>query len=85
MEKKYIYRHIRELITPVGFFSIYDGDKKLLFSVVRNGMDVPCEVYNDDGAVVGTIQTETNYQIIIESKSLQIGKEYDWVISAAFL
>lgn len=76
MEKEYIYRHIRKLITPVGFFAIYDGEQKIPFSVVRNGMDVPYEVYSDDGAAVGTIQTETNYQIVIETNSLQIGKKY---------
>lgn len=76
MEKEYIYKHIQELITPVGCFAIYDGDKKTKFSVVRNSMDIPCEVYGNSGEVVGTIHTETNYQIIIESKELQIGKEY---------
>ncbi len=76
MEKKYIYKNIMELITPVGFFAVYDGTLKIPFSVVRNTMDVPCKVYDDGGEVVGTIHSENNYQIIIESKTLQIGKEY---------
>lgn len=76
MKNEYIYKHIQELTTPVGFFAVYDGDKKIPFSVVRNGMDLPYEVYENDGAVVGTIHTETNYQMVIETKDLQIGKEY---------
>ena len=76
MAKEYIYENITELITPVGFFAVYDGNLKIPFSVVRNTMDVPCDVYDDSGEVVGTIHSENNLQIIIESKDLQIGKEY---------
>ena len=76
MEKEYIYKHIRELSTPAGIVAVYDGDKKMPFSVVRNCMDIPYEIYGDGGEKIGTIHTETNYQIIIESKKLQIGKEY---------
>ena len=76
MKKEYIYKHIQKLITPMGVFAVYDGDKKVAFSVVRNSMNIPCEVYDNSGEVMGTIHTETNYQIMIESKELQIGKEY---------
>ena len=75
MEKEYIYKNICELTTPVGFFAVYDGDKRIPFSVARNIIDAHYEVY-DKNSVVGTIHTETNYQIVIESKGLQIGKEY---------
>ena len=76
MEKEYIYKHIRELNTPAGVVAVYDGDKKMPFSVVRNCMDIPYKIYGDGGEMIGTIHTETNYQIIIKSKELQIGKEY---------
>lgn len=76
MEKEYIYKHILELITPVGFFAVYDGDRKIPFSVVRNGMDVPYEVHDNDKNIIGTIHTDTNYQIVLETKDLQIGREF---------
>lgn len=76
MKKEYVYTNIRELITPKGFFAVYDDDKKIPFSVLRNSMDMPCKVYGNHDEVVGTIHTETNYQIVIESKKLQIDKEY---------
>lgn len=50
MEKEYVYTNVQELITPKGVFAVYDGDKKIPFSVMRNSMDMPCKVYgNSDG------------------------------------
>ena len=60
MEKEYIYKHIRELSTPAGIVAVYDGDEKIPFSVVRNCMDIPYEIYGDAGEKIGTIHTETN-------------------------
>ena len=76
MEKEWIYRNIDKLKTPVGWFSVYSGDKKIPFSVVRNGFDVPSEVVDDDGNVLGTIHTDTNYAIVLETRDLELGKEY---------
>lgn len=75
-------KNIRELRTPVGSFSISAETKNIFFSVIKNPMDIPAEVYDINNTVVGHIQTDHNYQILIDPKQLEIGKEYTFQFTA---
>lgn len=72
----YIYNNIEILTTPVGSFTITDGEKAIPFSVTENSMNRPYTVDDDDYNVLGELTTETNYEIIIPSGDLEIGKVY---------
>ena len=66
---KYIYENISTLSCPVGEFSVCYGKEKIPFSVRKNDYDVP---YDD-------IITETNYALDIDTKLLEVNKQYDIV------
>ena len=68
---KYIYENIFTLSCPVGEFSVCYGKEKIPFSVRKNDYDVP---YND-------ITTQTNYALDIDTKLLEIGKQYNVIFS----
>ena len=68
---KYIYENILTLSCPVGEFSVCYGKEKIPFSVRKNDYDVP---YND-------ITTQTNYALDIDTKLLEIGKQYNVIFS----
>lgn len=76
MTEEYLYTGIIKLDTPVGYFCITLDDEKIPFSVKRNGFNLPYEVTDEGNSVIGKIQTDTNYCIVIDTKRLQIGKEY---------
>lgn len=76
MKKEFIYKDIEELITPVGSFTIQFGSSRIRFSVKRNTFDLPYNIYDENQNSIGCIQTETNYQIVIDKSLLEIGKEY---------
>lgn len=83
MDKEYVYRNITELLTPVGSYKINDDTgKNLPFSVVKNLMDCPCEVTDDVGNIVTKLHTDTNYSIVVDSKILDVGKDYHILFSA---
>lgn len=67
----YIYRDIYELNTPVGKYSVTDGEKEVAFSVVKNSFDVPYEIERK-----GFIHSNTNYAIVIPVRELEKGKIY---------
>lgn len=75
MKAELVFKNITKLQTPVGFFSVSCEDTLIPFSVERNSFDLPSEVY-DGNKVIGTIHTDTNYCIVIDSRKLEIGKEY---------
>ena len=72
---KYIYENISSLPCPVGEFSVRCGKEMIPFSIRKNDYDVP--YYN--------ITTETNYALDIDTKLLEIGKQYNVVFSAGGL
>ena len=76
MKYEYIYENIQQLMTPEGYFEVCDGERIIPFSVMKNMMNDPAEVYECDENVIGTIHTDTNYHILIDTKLLEIGKEY---------
>lgn len=83
MERNCVFTNIDKLITPVGFFRVYSDSGEIIpFSVEKNLFDHPAEVYDDSDRVIGTISTETNYCIVIDTASLEIGKNYRIEFSA---
>lgn len=77
MEESIIYKDIDKLCTPVGeFVVVSESGERIRFSVRKNYYDVPYEVGEDSEHVTGTIQTDTNYCIIIDSDKLQVGTNY---------
>lgn len=77
-----IFQNIEELITPIGSFTVTEGEKKIPFSVSKNQFDLPYEVYGKDNkSVIATIQTQTNYDIIINVSDLEIGHSYKLAFS----
>ena len=83
MKNEIIYSNITELTTPVGSFRVSsDSGEVLPFSVVRNPWDHPTEVCDENGNVIGQIETKTDYQILIDADSLEIGKTYKIIFSS---
>lgn len=78
---EYVFLDIKDLITPVGKFSVYCGDEKIPFSVVRNTFDIPCPVYNENNDVTDKINISDTYHIIISTSVLEIGSVYKVVFS----
>ncbi|MDE6501418.1 MAG: hypothetical protein K2L10_04990 [Ruminococcus sp.] len=68
---EYIFYNIKDLITPVGNFSVYYEDKKIPFSVIRNNFDIP----------YGEINISDTYYILISTSDLEIGSVYRVVFS----
>ncbi len=68
---KYIYENISSLPCPVGEFSVCNGKERIPFSVRKNDYDVPYD----------NIITETNYALDIDTKLLEVGKQYNVVFS----
>lgn len=81
MEDSYIFKNIRQLKTPIGYFAIYDREA-IPFSVTRNLFNLSSQVYNERGNIIGEIHTETNYTIELAAKDLEIGQEYHINFSA---
>ncbi|MBE6609993.1 MAG: hypothetical protein E7634_04950 [Ruminococcaceae bacterium] len=68
---KYIYENISSLPCPVGEFTVCNGIQKIPFSIRKNDYNVPYD----------NITTETNYALDIDTKCLEIGKQYNVVFS----
>ena len=51
MENSYIYKNIRQLKTPVGYFAIY-GREAISFSVTRSLFDLPSQIYSESGDII---------------------------------
>ena len=73
---EWICENMRKLETPVGSFCVSDGVNNLHFSICSNYMNYPYEVYDENIAVVGKIETKTNYRIAIPTANMIIGREY---------
>lgn len=73
---EYIFRDIEDLITPVGNFSVYYGDKKIPFSVIRNNFKIPYSAYDENNNVTGEIDISDTYYILISTSELEIGSVY---------
>ena len=68
---KYIYENIVSLMCPVGEFTVCHRTERVSFSVRKNDYDIPYD----------NITTETNYALDIDTKLLDIGKQYAIVFS----
>ncbi len=68
---KYICENILSLSCPVGEFTVCHGNERISFSVRKNDYNVPYD----------NITTETNYALEIDTKLLEVGKQYDIVFS----
>ena len=68
---KYIYENISSLSCPVGEFSVCYGKERIPFSIRKNDYNVPYD----------NITTETNHALDIDTKLLEIGKQYNVVFS----
>ena len=64
MSEEWIYEHITRLHTPVGYYTVTDGEKEIPFSVEKNGFDLPYHIY-DEAENICIIQTKnpTFYKI----------------------
>jgi len=73
----YVFNNVDNLVTPIGFFSLLNEDNnKMLFSVKNNEFNTPYSIYDTDlKTVVGTIEANTNYEIVIDAATLEIGKK----------
>ncbi|MBE7050936.1 MAG: hypothetical protein E7394_09290 [Ruminococcaceae bacterium] len=67
----YIYKNITELKTPVGYFYVSDGKENIPFSIRKNTFDVPYHIYNDDNHIIGELNTETNYDLVLDVNILK--------------
>lgn len=67
---------IYQLNTPVGYFFVTDGNINIPFSVRKYVFDVPYHIYNDNNQIVGEINTETKFYLVIDVNDLKIGSEY---------
>ena len=68
---KYICENISSLPCPVGEFTVCHGIQKIPFSIRKNDYNVPYD----------NISTETIYALDIDTKCLEIGKQYNVVFS----
>ena len=68
---KYIYENTSTLSCPVGEFFVCFGKERIPFCIRKNDYDVP---YNG-------ITTESNYALDIDTKLLEVNKQYDIVFS----
>lgn len=74
---EYVFENIKRLETPVGYFSITDGEKEMPFSVVKNSFNIPAQIYDENGKETGKeLSTETNYSIVIDIKNLDFNHIY---------
>ena len=71
-----IYENITELKTPVGYFFVTDGNVSIPFSVRKNTFDVPYHIYDNKQQVIGELNTETNFDLVIDTSKLKIGYYY---------
>ena len=75
---EFLFKDIESLQTPVGEFIVTDGEKRIRFSVVNRS----CIPYDFDLPDNGEIQTETSYDIVIDTSILEIGKKYKIMFTA---
>ncbi len=74
----FIFNDIDKLITPIGSITVTHEGAPITFSVKKNSFNIPYEIYGDDRhTVTDTLQTETNYNIVIPTVALEIGKIYE--------
>lgn len=76
-ERTVICENTTELTTPVGVFSVWDGQEKVTFSVYNYDGEEPWQVYeNGNEIVTGLIQPEVKCYIVIDTNKLEKGKVY---------
>lgn len=78
---KLIYRDIYTLETPLGFFCLTDDKEQLPFSVKGNCFNLPYEIYDVNNNIIGSINTMTNYTVVVDTNNLVKGKKYKFHFS----
>ena len=66
-----ICQNITELETPVGYFFVSDGNVNVPFSIRKNSFNVPYQIYADNQQVIDELNTETNYDLVIDVNNLK--------------
>ncbi len=74
--QEFIYENITELETPVGYFFVTDGDNSIPFSIRKSTFDIPYQIYDDNHQVVDELNTETNYDLVIDVDNLKTSCYY---------
>ncbi len=76
---EYIFKDIKRLETPVGYFSITDGKKEMPFSVKENAYSV--NIYGENDEVLREVIADTCYAVEIKTSDYEIGKIYKYSFS----
>ena len=79
-QDEYVFKDIKRLETPVGYFSITDGEKEIPFSVMKKSYSV--DIYGGSDEVLREVNTDTHYSIALETKNLDLGKLYNFLFSS---
>ena len=85
---EFIFTAITELMTPVGCFYVSDGQNRLPFSVRKNPYNVKYTIYAPGSGyqtIIEELQTETNYEIVIDTSTLKVGCTYHIAFSGGKL
>ena len=75
--ENYIYENITELKTPVGYFFVSDGNVNIPFSIRKNTFNVPYQIYDNNQQVIGELNAEKNFSLIIDVNNLKLGCYYN--------
>lgn len=74
----FVYKNIIKLNTPVGYFFVSNGKENIPFSVRKSIFNVPYNIYNDNNQkIIEELNTETNYDLVIDVKSLKLNHYYN--------
>ena len=77
---EYVFENIKRLETPVGYFSITDGEKEMPFSVKKGAYSV--YIYGEDDEVLREVFADTSYAVEIKTSDYEIGKIYKFAFSS---
>ena len=76
MNREWIYKDIYELRTPVGSFTVNSDLEKVKFSVSKSSFNIPWKVTDDKNCLIGEIEVNTNYDILINTDDIITDAEY---------
>ena len=77
---EYVFENIKRLETPVGYFSITDGEKEMPFSVKKCTYTV--NIYGESDEILREIFVDTSYAVEIKTFDYEIGKIYKFAFSS---
>ena len=77
---EYVFENIKRLETPVGYFSVIDGEKEMPFSVKKGAYSV--YIYGEKGEILREVFADTSYAVEIKTSDYEIGKIYKFAFSS---